>query len=171
MAVQVRHRPHSAGEAGQGIAEFALVFPIIVLLLFGALDIGRAVYAYNTIGNAAREGARVAAVNQLNPDDSHTGCNEDMPVEDTLNPRWWPKSCAASSAISLGVTPSGVSVSYAPPADHMTLICTPGALHVGCIATVTVSYTWNPLTPVIGNLIGPLSFNSTSKIPIERVFP
>ena len=51
-------------QAGQGLTEFAFVLPIFVLVLVGLFDLGRAVFAYNTITNAAREGARVAIVNQ-----------------------------------------------------------------------------------------------------------
>jgi Flp pilus assembly protein TadG len=47
---------------GQGLVEFALVLPVFLLLLFGALDGARLVYTYNTLSQAAREGARVAAV-------------------------------------------------------------------------------------------------------------
>ena len=166
----IRRLRTRAGQSGQGIAEFALVFPIIVLLFFGVLDVGRAVYAYTSIGNAAREGARVAAVNQLDPGPGHTGCNEDTPIEDLSNPRWWPKSCAATAAVSLGLTPANVTVSYAPP-PGTTLICTSGSLHVNCIATVTVTYTWSAITPVIGGFIGPLNLSSTSQIPLDRVFP
>ena len=50
---------------GQALVEFALVFPVLILILLGIFEVGRAVFAYNTIGNAAREGARVAAVNQI----------------------------------------------------------------------------------------------------------
>jgi len=159
------------GARGQGIAEFALVFPLIVLLLFGVFDMGRAVYAYNSIANAAREGARVAAVNQLDPGVTHTGCNEDMPVEDTTNPRWWPKSCAAAAAVSLGLSPGSVTITYAAPGDATNLICTSASLHVGCIATVGVAYTWSAITPVIGAFLGPINMNASSQIPLERVFP
>lgn len=41
-----------------------MVIPIFVLLLVGLFDIGRAVWNYNTVANAAREAARVAVVNQ-----------------------------------------------------------------------------------------------------------
>ena len=61
MIRRIRRR----SQRGQGLVEFALVFPVFILLLFGILDLGRAVYAYNTIGDAAREGARVAIVNQI----------------------------------------------------------------------------------------------------------
>jgi hypothetical protein len=40
------------------LIEFALVSPVLLLLLFGIIDIGRAVFYYDTVGHAAREGAR-----------------------------------------------------------------------------------------------------------------
>lgn len=48
------------GERSQALIEFALVSPVLLLLLFGIIDIGRAIFYYDTLGHAAREGARVA---------------------------------------------------------------------------------------------------------------
>jgi Flp pilus assembly protein TadG len=47
---------------GQSLVEFALVLPIFMLLLFGLIDMGRYVYLNSTLSQAAREAARVAAV-------------------------------------------------------------------------------------------------------------
>ena len=44
---------------GQGLVEFALVLPVLILVIFGVLELGRAFFAYIAITNAAREGARV----------------------------------------------------------------------------------------------------------------
>jgi hypothetical protein len=44
--------------AGQSMTEFAVLAPVFFLLLLGTIDLGRAVYTYNAISNAAREGAR-----------------------------------------------------------------------------------------------------------------
>jgi len=49
-------------EAGQALVEFTMVLPIFVLLLFGMIDFGRGFYTWLLLTNAAREGARVAAV-------------------------------------------------------------------------------------------------------------
>jgi Flp pilus assembly protein TadG len=49
--------------------EFALVAPILFLLVFGILDFGRALNYYNQLTQLAGQGARAAAVNQL-PDGS-----------------------------------------------------------------------------------------------------
>jgi Flp pilus assembly protein TadG len=156
------------GRSGQGLVEFALVIPVFLLLLFGIIDIGRAVFAYTAVANAAREGARVAAVNQLDVP-SKTTCNLNMPIEDVNAPRWQAKPCAAKSAVSLGVQPSSVVVGYsAAPGSPGS--CSP-TLHTGCIVSVTVSAPWSPVTPIISSIIGGLTLSSTSQLPVEAVFP
>ena len=49
-------------QRGQSLVEFALVFPIFAILLFGIIDLGRYVYTANALSNGAREGARAASV-------------------------------------------------------------------------------------------------------------
>ena len=53
-------RKHLKRHSGQSMVEFAVLAPIFFLLLLGTIDLGRAVYIYNTISDAAREGARAA---------------------------------------------------------------------------------------------------------------
>ena len=48
-------------ERGQSLVELALVMPLLILLLTGIADLGRAFYSYIQITNAAREGARAAS--------------------------------------------------------------------------------------------------------------
>ncbi|CAN5776677.1 hypothetical protein BH23CHL7_BH23CHL7_06310 [soil metagenome] len=48
--------------AGQALAEFAMIIPLLLAAVFGALDIGRVVWAADVVANAAREGARWASV-------------------------------------------------------------------------------------------------------------
>lgn len=43
---------------GQGMVEFALVLPILFLVLFGLFEIARAVFIYGTVVTAAREASR-----------------------------------------------------------------------------------------------------------------
>jgi Flp pilus assembly protein TadG len=47
--------------------EFALLLPLVLLMLFGIIDFGRALNAQITLTQAAREGARLAALGQVNP--------------------------------------------------------------------------------------------------------
>jgi Flp pilus assembly protein TadG len=151
---------------GQSLVEFALIFPIIVLLVVAFVEVGRAVFAYNTIANAARQGVRVATVNQIS---DVTDCDETRPVEDPYEPHWSLRGCAIAAASSLGITAANVSVAYAPP-PSTTLTCTP-KLHVGCIASVTVTYYYAVSTPFVNWIIGPFTMSQTSQMPIERVFP
>jgi Flp pilus assembly protein TadG len=49
-------------EAGQSLVEFSMILPLFLVLLFGMVDFGRAFFTWLLVTNAAREGARVAAV-------------------------------------------------------------------------------------------------------------
>lgn len=51
-----------ARNRGQGLVEFAFVLPIFLLMLFAIIDIGRVVWANDSLANAAREAARYAIV-------------------------------------------------------------------------------------------------------------
>ena len=154
------------GHLGQSLVEFAFVLPIIVLLIAAFIEIGRAVFAYNTIANAARQGARVAAVNQLA---DTTDCDESRPVEDPYVPHWSVRGCALAAASPLGITFANVSIAYAPP-PSTSLSCSP-TLHVGCIAAITVTYDYSVSTPFLNWVIRSFTISQTSEMPIERVFP
>lgn len=54
----------SKKESGQTLVEFALIVPILLLLIFVALDFGIAYHRYHVITGAAREGARAGAVHK-----------------------------------------------------------------------------------------------------------
>lgn len=47
-------------ERGAELVEFAMVLPVLLLLLFAVADIGFMLRAYGVVNNAAREGARLA---------------------------------------------------------------------------------------------------------------
>ena len=48
-------------ERGANLVEFAIVVPLLLLILAGVVDFGYAFHDYIIITNAAREGARVAS--------------------------------------------------------------------------------------------------------------
>jgi Flp pilus assembly protein TadG len=50
---------------GQSIIEFALVLPILLLVVFGITEFGRAIMVTNVLNTASREGARLAAVSPV----------------------------------------------------------------------------------------------------------
>jgi hypothetical protein len=135
---------------GQGLVEFALVIPVILLLLFGIFDLGRAVYAYSTIANAARQASRLAIVNQ-----------DLVPIQDK----------AVYESVALGLQPGDVLVIYcnsgqlceSDPAEKC-----PPPIDIGCDAVVTVEYTYSPATPALSALVGSLILSSTSRLAVER---
>jgi Flp pilus assembly protein TadG len=49
-------------EAGQSLVEFTMILPVFLLMLFAMVDFGRGFYTWLVVTNAAREGARMAAV-------------------------------------------------------------------------------------------------------------
>lgn len=52
---------------GQALVEFTLVVPIILVMAIATLDMGRVVWAMDSVSNAAREGARLAVVSASVP--------------------------------------------------------------------------------------------------------
>jgi len=80
-------------EKGQSLVEFALLLPLFLLMVVGVAEFGRAWMTRNILTGAAREGARVAAV-QLNLSDSQT--QGIARVNNVLS--------------GTGITPSGISV-------------------------------------------------------------
>jgi len=62
-------RPRWQSEEGSELIEFALVTPILVLLLAGIFDFGNMFRSYEVVTNAAREGARVGVLPGYDPVD------------------------------------------------------------------------------------------------------
>ena len=50
------------GETGTALVEFSITVVVMLILLFGVVDVGRAAFAYDWVSNAARQGARYAIV-------------------------------------------------------------------------------------------------------------
>ena len=55
-------RPASTSERGAAAIEFALVLPILIMLLFGIIEFGRGYHAKVELTGAVREGARALAL-------------------------------------------------------------------------------------------------------------
>lgn len=58
---------------GQSLVEFALIFPLVLFLLLGFFDIGRAIFYYSSLSNAVREGTRAGIVNRGYLEDAKLG--------------------------------------------------------------------------------------------------
>jgi Flp pilus assembly protein TadG len=66
-------RTFRESEDGQALVELALVLPVVLLILFGILDFGRALNTKNTTNHLANLGARLAAVGTV-PSESTSLC-------------------------------------------------------------------------------------------------
>ena len=62
-------------QQGQSLVEFALLLPMLVIILFGTVEFGRLWMTMNVLTGAAREGARVAAVTAPNTAQVQTAVN------------------------------------------------------------------------------------------------
>ncbi len=56
-------------ERGAGLAEFALVMPVLLMILFGIIEFGFAFRRSQAIEAAAREGGRLASLSSSSPSD------------------------------------------------------------------------------------------------------
>lgn len=130
---------------GQSLVEFALTLPILLLFVMGIFDLGRAVYYYSTIQNAAHEGARYGAVNHC----------DDTGITDRVN------SMAVGLAGSdLGIETELIYEDISGVLDYIE---------------VTVTYTFVPVTPLIGNILSdgeiPLQAAARQLIEVEYICP
>jgi Flp pilus assembly protein TadG len=150
-----RHRRYRS--RGQGLVEFALVLPIFLVLVMGIADLGLAVFAYNSVTNAAREGARLAIVNQ-----------------DTAK-----ITTRATSQAAVARTPT-VTVGFYQANDDGTpntsSTCPIGSasyIAVGCLAVVTFVGGYQPITPIIGSILfkNGVTFTAESVLPVEYSCP
>ena len=60
-------------ERGASAAEFALVLPLLLLLMFGIIDAGRYMWEHNRAEKATQMGTRFAVVTELVPDTNTAG--------------------------------------------------------------------------------------------------
>jgi hypothetical protein len=131
-------RPATHGERGTSIVELALILPVIVMLSFGTLDMGLAVFTSNALANAARDGARFASV-----DPNNTACIA---------------SVAAQRSSLARLSASDVEIDL----DAATL---------GQPVTVSVQSRYEPITPLIEELIGDdhLTLRASATMRIRNV--
>ncbi len=59
---RIRRRRFGTDERGQALVEFALVLPVLLIMLLGIIDFARAWNVYQVLTDAGREGAREAVV-------------------------------------------------------------------------------------------------------------
>jgi uncharacterized membrane protein len=125
--------------AGQSFVEFALILPVVLMLLLMAADLGRVFLAVVTLNNTARVGARYAAANP--------GATYDQNVYFAqINNEWADIDCDKQSPIP-GPVYSGKQI--------------------GDSVTVTLQCTFHVLTPLISNIVGSgLLVTSQAVLPV-----
>jgi len=113
---------------GQSLVEFALVIPILLILVFGIIDFGMGLRSYISLTNATREGARFAAVG--NPAGAYPGdCNGSTSTS-VIG-----RVCVAIEGLDLADL-NTVSVAY------------PSGQSPGNSVVVAADYTYNFITPL-----------------------
>ena len=145
------------------MVEMAFILPLFLLIFVSLFDLGRAVFVYNTLTNAAREGARLAIVNQDKPSIIQRAKNETAIAE--LNV---PNVNVDFYQINTDGTPDLSSpCPQNPPVLGQTHVA------VGCLAVVSFEATYQPITPIIGNLLFKtgVTFTAKSVLSVEFTCP
>jgi Flp pilus assembly protein TadG len=123
------------------MVEFALVFPIILLLTYGIIEFGRMVYIYTSVISAAREAARYGAA-----------------VGDNAGGVPYYKDCpginaaARRSAILTTITVDQIWYDTGPgAAPHISNSCVPAIpIEFGVRIGVHVNAQYRPVIPFLG---------------------
>jgi len=118
---------------GQSLVEFAIMIPVLLLIIGGALDLGRLFYAHVAIENAAKEGALYGATNP-GCDVAKSGCNDPETVRSHVENE------------SVGI-----------PAVTTTSVCSSGSVEScqpGDTYRVTVTSPFTMVTPILVPLLG-----------------
>jgi Flp pilus assembly protein TadG len=139
-AIRPRH------ERGQALVEFSLSIVIFLVMMMAIVDLGRGIYMFNGVSQAAREIARVASVH---PGTTFGGpeINAVVNTQKALIP-------------NLGnPTISCVDIDGSPGLDDF------GSCPAGAQVTVSITAPYSPVTPVMG-LLGTWNMQSTSSVRI-----
>lgn len=154
-------------ERGAALVEFAIVAPLLFLLLFGVVEFGRAVVTFTGVTTAAREGARYGTTVGDSPTNPGT-------------PRYLDcagiKEAAKAKSVLVNIEDSDITVQFdngpgtSADADCDGAIATPTDVLVesGDRVVVTVNTTFESPIPLISSLIGTLNVDSEQARTIFR---
>lgn len=129
-------KPRDHPQSGSQLIEMAFVLPLLLLLLAGVLDVGRAFNKYIIITNASREGARVG---------TRTPCMSGVPAQ-----RQALKDLIITTVIAEAAD-SGLTLNVTIAPDPVTVGC--GAAGSPLRVTVSASF-----ATVMGAFVGASSF-------------
>jgi Flp pilus assembly protein TadG len=130
-----------AGQRGTALVELALVLPLLMLLLLGMIDFGKAFNSWIDETHLANEGARLAAVNY-----GVAGCTNSNPdiclaqyvQQSADSPEL--KSGRTSNKYAPAQNPARVCISY--PLNTANSPATQGLIGDPVQVTVSVDYEW-----------------------------
>jgi hypothetical protein len=185
-------RRQSGDQEGQGLVEMALILPVFLLILIGIFDVGRAVYTNSALSQAAREGARLAAAEASWVGVTGSGCVADAGAIGSSNPGAHvcpPNLTAFKTNITTAVNRMAASLA---PITSVHISCetvadpapsgdwTEGSGGNGCddglgaslgasgdLVAVRVKVTYQPMTPIIGQLIGSVDLSGSASMLIN----
>jgi Flp pilus assembly protein TadG len=159
---------------GQSLVEFALILPIFLLILFGLVDMGRAVYANSTLSQASREAARLVSVQASWVGSTDANCNTDggpvCPADlnalranalDAANRMMAPFGTIAATDFHLSCAATPPSGDWVSPPQACT------ARAPLNLASVRVEMDFEPITPIIGQLIGLITLSGSATMVIN----
>ena len=157
------------GERGATLVEFAVVAPLLFLLLFGVIEFSRAIGAYTTVWTGAREGARYATTSGESDINSGVPRNRDCDgIFAAVQAKAVTSSIAASDTTILWLNPAGVVIADCDGAD--ATYPDPAVLSGGIWATeipngsvisVEVQGTFNAVVPLLSGFLDGLTLDST----------
>jgi Flp pilus assembly protein TadG len=162
---QVRFRRLRADESGVALVEFALVLPLLLVLLLGMIDVGKAVNYWNDETHLANEAARYAAVNNSpDPNWASNKTNAAYKINTAIKNQADTNELKQGGTQSIS-TPGATVCIYFPNGTHST---GPKAL-AGEPVKVVVTAQYNWLGYLVGKGLLPSStLTATSTMRLEQ---
>jgi Flp pilus assembly protein TadG len=146
-------RLRRADRRGQSLVEFSLVMIPFLFILMGVVDLGRGIYVYNSVSQAAREIARSASVHPC----LDAGCTDISSSTQTTAVK------NTQKGLIPGLVDSGITAACTDENDAVVpLVDCSGAYYV----KVTVTVPFSVLTPLV-SMVAPTTMTSTSHIQIS----
>jgi Flp pilus assembly protein TadG len=108
MTRNVRQTGHR-GQRGIATTEFAIVLPVLLLLLFGVTELGRALVRYNALTKAVQDGARFAAAYALLGTTGNVNVDAQLTTE-VRNVVVYGNSAGTGSPVLAGLQPAQIQV-------------------------------------------------------------
>jgi Flp pilus assembly protein TadG len=143
------HRPRRPGALA---VEYALVFPIVFLLILGLVVGGLGVLRYQQVAALARDGARWAAV--------RGGDYEREQGQPAATPEDVHQQVTLARAVLMGPTGLSTNVTWDDPGKMPTYVDSSGQPHTNRVR-VTVTYQWLPEA-----LLGRRTLTSTAETTV-----